>query len=106
VPLSPSKQRSPLPAPGWALLGCKSSNGGGLVSDAARQFRDTVGPVNARDRREAVRLLERLLDEVDAGHLSADGAIDLALVRRMEGAVLALRATDAGLVGPRNEART
>lgn len=45
-------------------------------------------------QREAVDLIERLLDLVAEGNLGADGPAGAALVRRLEGALLALRALD------------
>lgn len=46
------------------------------------------------EQREAVDLIERLLDLVEVGNLAADGPAGAALVRRLEGAMLALRALD------------
>jgi hypothetical protein len=46
------------------------------------------------DRRTAVDLIQELLDLVDDGDLAADGPAGVALVRRLEGAMLALRVLD------------
>jgi len=47
------------------------------------------------DRGEAAAQLRRVLDAVESGELSADGPVGSALVRRLEGAVLALDAVDS-----------
>ena len=47
------------------------------------------------ERREALDLIQGLLDLVDDGHLAADGPSGVMLVRRLEGAMLALRAMDS-----------
>jgi len=46
------------------------------------------------DRQEAAALLRRVLDAVDRGDLTADGPAAAAVVRLLEGALLALRAVD------------
>jgi hypothetical protein len=46
------------------------------------------------ERRKAVDLIQKLLGMVDDGHLAVDGPAGVALVRRLEGAMLALRAMD------------
>jgi hypothetical protein len=46
------------------------------------------------ERQKADDLIQRLLDLVDDGHLAADGPAGVALARRLEGAVLALRAME------------
>jgi hypothetical protein len=46
------------------------------------------------ERRKAVDLIQELLDLVDDGHIAADGPAGVALVRRLEGAMLALRVLD------------
>jgi hypothetical protein len=46
------------------------------------------------ERKKAADLTQRLLDLVDDGHLAADGPAGVALVRRLEGAMLALWAMD------------
>ena len=46
------------------------------------------------ERQKAADLIQRLLDIVDDGDLAADGPKGVALVRRLEGAMLALRAMD------------
>jgi hypothetical protein len=51
------------------------------------------------ERRRADDLIQELLDLVDDGHIAADGPAGVALVRRLEGAMLALRAMD-GTVTP------
>ena len=48
--------------------------------------------MNRRERDEATALLRRLLDAVDSGALAADGPAAVAVVRRLEGAVLAVEA--------------
>lgn len=58
------------------------------------------------ERQQAVDLIQRLLDIVDDGDLAADGPTGLALARRLEGALLALRAMDGSTTAvvqtPRN----
>ena len=44
------------------------------------------------DQEQAADLLRRLLDSIDHGDLSADGPAAVALVRRLEGALLAVEA--------------
>ena len=44
------------------------------------------------EQRKAVDLIQQLLDLVDDGHLAVDGPAGIGLVRRLEGAMLALRA--------------
>jgi hypothetical protein len=51
------------------------------------------------ERQKAADLIQCLLDMVDDGDLAADGPAGVALVRRLEGAMLALRAMD-GTVTP------
>jgi hypothetical protein len=46
------------------------------------------------ERQAAADLIQTLLDMVDDGDLAADGPAGVALVRRLEGAMLALRAMD------------
>ena len=46
------------------------------------------------ERRVAVAQIRRVLDLVDDGDLAADGPVAVALVRRLEGAMLALMAMD------------
>jgi hypothetical protein len=46
------------------------------------------------ERQKADDLIQQLLDLVDDGYLAADGPASVALVRRLEGAMLALRAMD------------
>ena len=46
------------------------------------------------ERQKADHLIQSLLDLVDDGDLAADGPAGVALVRRLEGAMLALRAMD------------
>jgi len=43
------------------------------------------------EQRKAADLIQELLDLVDDGHLAADGPGGVALARRLEGAMLALR---------------
>lgn len=45
---------------------------------------------NRRDVAEAARLLRRLLELVESGELDAGSAHGLAMVRRIEGAAMAL----------------
>ena len=47
-----------------------------------------------RERCEAADLLGRLLDAVERGDLVSDGPAAVAVVRRIEGALLALSALD------------
>ena len=51
------------------------------------------------ERQRANDLIQKLLDLVDDGDLAADGPVRVALVRRLEGPMLALRAID-GTVTP------
>lgn len=46
--------------------------------------------MNRRERREATALLSRVLQAVDSGDLAADGPAAVAIVRRLEGALLAV----------------
>ena len=46
------------------------------------------------ERREAADMIKRLLDLVDDGSLAADGPGGVALVRRLEGAMITLMAMD------------
>jgi hypothetical protein len=50
--------------------------------------------VDHRERCEAADLLRRLLDAVERGDLASDGPAAVAVVRRIEGALLALSALD------------
>lgn len=50
--------------------------------------------MRASDRTEAAALLRRVLDAVDRGELSADGPAAVAVVRRCEGAAIALEVMD------------
>lgn len=52
--------------------------------------------VNRRQRQESAALLRRVLDAVDNGDLAADGPAAVAVVRRLEGALLAVEAMDPG----------
>ena len=47
-----------------------------------------------RDRAEAAELMRRILALVDSGELSADGPAGSGLVRRLEGALLAVEAME------------
>jgi len=47
------------------------------------------------ERHKAADLIQSLLDMVDEGDLDADGPAGVALVRRLEGAMLALRTLPA-----------
>jgi hypothetical protein len=50
------------------------------------------------ERQRADDLIQRLLDLVDDGELAADGPAGVALVRRMEGTMIALRAMDGPVI--------
>jgi len=43
-------------------------------------------------QREAADLIQRILDLIDEGHLAADGPTGVALARRLEGGLIALKA--------------
>jgi hypothetical protein len=47
------------------------------------------------ERSRVIDLIQRLLDLVDDGDLAADGRAGVALVRRLEGAMIALTAMDS-----------
>jgi hypothetical protein len=49
-------------------------------------------PVRERDLEQTALLLRRLLDSIDEGELTADGPVGAGMVRRLEGALLALDA--------------
>lgn len=55
---------------------------------------DMLGTVNRRERDESAALLRCVLDAVDSGELAADGPAAVAVVRRLEGALLALEAIE------------
>jgi hypothetical protein len=57
-------------------------------------------------RRKAEDLIRRLLDLVDDGYLAADRSAATALARRLEGALLALRAMDGPTVPQRSRPGT
>ena len=50
------------------------------------------------ERQRADNLIQELLDLVDDGHIAGDGPTGVALVRRLEGAMLALRAMDGPII--------
>jgi hypothetical protein len=50
------------------------------------------------ERHKAVELIQHLLDLVDDGHLASDGPAGVALARRLEGAMIALRAMDGPII--------
>jgi hypothetical protein len=50
------------------------------------------------ERQRADDLIQELLDLVDDGHIAADGPTGVALVRRLEGAMIALRAMDGPII--------
>jgi hypothetical protein len=52
------------------------------------------------ERQKADDLIQELLDLVDDGHIAADGPAGVALARRLEGAMLALRAMDRTTLRP------
>lgn len=54
----------------------------------------TLTFMNHGERQEAAALLRRVLDAVDSGALAADGPAAVAVVRRMEGALLAVEAME------------
>jgi hypothetical protein len=47
------------------------------------------------EREKVADLMQRLLDLLDHGYLDADGPTGVALVKRLEGAMLALRVLDS-----------
>jgi hypothetical protein len=47
------------------------------------------------ERKMAADLIQKVLDLVDDGYLAADGPAGVALVRRLEGAAIALRGMDS-----------
>lgn len=55
--------------------------------------------MESEHRAEAIRHLEMILLAVDEGTLAADGRTAVAVVRRIEGALLALRAQEAQAPG-------
>jgi hypothetical protein len=55
--------------------------------------RDTIVYMRQRDVAEAENLLNRVLNEVATGSLTADGPAGTAVAHRLEGALLALQAT-------------
>jgi hypothetical protein len=70
---------------------------GGRVADPTRVSvlalsgsRTYVRPMRERDRSETAELLRRVLVLVEAGRLTADGPAAVAIVRRLEGALIAL----------------
>jgi hypothetical protein len=50
--------------------------------------------MNRRDREEAADLISGVLELAGQGNLSADGPAAVALIRRLEGADIALRSLD------------
>jgi hypothetical protein len=50
------------------------------------------------ERQKADHLIQGLLDMVYDGHIAADGPTGVALVRRLEGAMIALRAMDGPII--------
>jgi ribosomal protein L14E/L6E/L27E len=46
-------------------------------------------------QREAGGLIQRILDQIDDGQVAADGPAAVAVVRRLEGAMIALKAMDS-----------
>jgi hypothetical protein len=67
--------------------------------DAPFLRQDVDVALTKAERSKAIDLIQRLLDLVDDGDLAADGPSGVVLVRRLEGAVIALRAMD-GTVTP------
>lgn len=63
-----------------------------VAHDDARD--DDLVTLNRADRDNARALLRRVLDAVDRGDLTADGPAAVGVVRRLEGALLALREID------------
>ena len=50
------------------------------------------------ERQKAADLIQKVLDMVDDRDLAADGPAGVALVRRLEGAMLALKAIDRPMI--------
>jgi hypothetical protein len=50
------------------------------------------------ERKKAADLIQKVLDMVDDSDLAADGPAGVALVRRLEGAMIALRAMDGTVI--------
>jgi hypothetical protein len=71
--------------------------------DAPFLRQDVDVALTKAERRKVDDLIQELLDLVDNGDLAADGPAGVALVRRLEGAMLALKAVD-GTVIPTMEA--
>jgi hypothetical protein len=57
------------------------------------------------ERMQAAAQLRRVLDMVRTGDLSADGPVAVAVVRRLEGVLLALEAIDANRTVPSSAAQ-
>jgi hypothetical protein len=66
--------------------------------DAPFLRQDVDVALTKAERRRADDLIQELLDLVDDGHFAADGPAGVALVRRLEGAMLARRAMDGPLI--------
>jgi hypothetical protein len=66
----------------------------GVPRRPASDRHDVDVALTKAERQQAADLIQRLLDLVDDGHLAADGPAGVALVRRLEGAMIAIRAID------------
>ena len=60
--------------------------------DVATVGQDSHVALTKAEQRKAADLIQQVLDLVDHGHLAVDGPAGIGLVRRLEGAMLALRA--------------
>jgi hypothetical protein len=52
--------------------------------------------VDDKDRSEAARVLQALIDTVDRGELTAESPVEWELLCRLEGAITALRESTSG----------
>lgn len=59
---------------------------------------DVAVVLTRAQQQESADLIQHLLDLVDEGHIAADGPAGVALVRHLEGAMLALRAMDRSAI--------
>ena len=69
-------------------------HGSQRLPDAAFVLHDDYMALTEAEQQGSADLIQRLLDLVDDGHWAADGPGVVALARRLEGAMLALRALD------------
>ncbi len=65
-------------------------------ASAANVSHDVDVALTKAEQRKAADLIRQVLDLVADGHLAVDGPAGVALVRHLEGAMLALRAMDSG----------